>query len=127
MSSSIPPQGKNQPCIPSSGLSKPPATGSVELPDGRIGYLLSGAVVADLSAWNFDWQQTKEKDGHKMRPGHDYGTYPSSFLMELRRGPTITIDCGDLPDVPKWLVDELEAIKVRLDREIAERHTKNNP
>jgi hypothetical protein len=55
-----------------------------------------------------------------------YGTLQSRFLIDVRRGPTITIDCGDLPEVPDWLVKELDTIKVRLDKEISERCVKCN-
>jgi len=41
---------------------------------------------------------------------HDlsYGTLPSRFLVDVRKGPIITIDCGDLPEVPDWLMKELD-------------------
>jgi hypothetical protein len=59
-----------------------------------------------------------------MNPDYVYGTWRSSVQIDIRKGPTITIDCGDLPEVPDWLVKELDAIKARLDRDIAE-HTKS--
>lgn len=49
-----------------------------------------------------------------------YGNMPSSVLIDIRKGPTIHFDCGDLPEVPEWLMKELDVIKERLDREIAE-------
>lgn len=54
-----------------------------------------------------------------MNPAYAYGTFPARIEIDLRRGPTITIDCGDLPEVPDWLVKELDTIKTRLDSEIA--------
>ena len=49
-----------------------------------------------------------------------YGKLCSRYLVDVRKGPTITIDCGDLPEVPDWLVKELDVIKARLDRDIVE-------
>jgi hypothetical protein len=57
-------------------------------------------------------------------PDYAYGTWKARTQINVRKGPTITIDCGDLPEVPDWLVKELDAIKERLDRDIAAEHAK---